>query len=149
MKHPVYVAMALYCTSLTNRYLSLGLFLSQKLFFIQTKISYDLLWKYGLKWCCHMDFRNVSSNLYTVIITRYNKSMFNVPWWKVGFNTKWRKTLSESNWSLNNGIKISVKFPCSTAAQYFPSNLWWKIGCTILCKYLLKWLFVENRYYVC
>jgi hypothetical protein len=98
--------------------------------------------------CCHMDFRNVSSNLYTVIITRYNKSMFNVPWWKMGFNTKWRKTLNESNLSLNNWIKISViqVFPCSTI---FSLQSWWQIGCTILCKYLLKWLFVEQRYYVC
>lgn len=99
--------------------------------------------------CCHMHFRNVSSNLYTVIITRYTTSMFNVPLMESGFNTKWRKILNESNLSLNNRIKISVIFPCSSAAQHFPLNLWWQIGRTILCKYLLKWQFVEQRYYVC
>lgn len=51
--------------------------------------------------------------------------------------------------SLNNGIKISIIFPCKTAAQYIPLNLWWQIGRMILCKYLLKWLFMEQRCYVC
>ena len=41
MKTCTYVAM--YCTSLTNQRLSLELFQSKKLFFKQTKISYDLL----------------------------------------------------------------------------------------------------------
>lgn len=44
------------------------------------------------------------------------------------------------------GLRLVSYFP---AAQYFPLNLWRQIGCTIFCKYLLKWLFVKQRYYVC